>query len=169
LDRTNDYTRQLDQFTEHAAVLIGQIKDREALLKDIINSSGEEIRNAYVREARDLVDRIAERRLAEAEKEEATPGALLMKGVAGALAVIATRKSPESQLARDFQEPAIQSYRMDETIKKRIIEVSAVLKRRIKEETSAMELGDFLKSLKGGKAMHKSLNAMFGEELDRFP
>jgi hypothetical protein len=58
---------------------------------------------------------------------------------------------------------------MDETIKKRIIEVCAVLKRRIKEEASAMELGDFLKSLKGGKAMHRSLNAMFGEELERLP
>lgn len=168
MDRTNDYTRQLDQFTEHAAVLIGQIKDREALLKDAMNSSGEEIRNAYVREARDLVDKIAERRLAGAEKEDATLGALLVKGIAGAL-VIATRKAPESQLARDFQEPAIQSYRMDETIKRRIIEVCAVLKRRIKEEASAMELGDFLKSLKGGKAMHKSLNTMFKEELAKLP
>jgi hypothetical protein len=53
--------------------------------------------------------------------------------------------------------------------KRKIRQASEIVKKRVQDQTLSMKLEDFMKSMKGGKAMHRSLNAMFREEPDRLP
>jgi hypothetical protein len=64
---------------------------------------------------------------------------------------------------------AFEGYKMDDVNKRRIRQASEILKSRAEDQALGMKLDEFMKSLKGGKHIRQSLNAMLREELRRLP
>jgi len=170
MDSTEAYVNKLIRLKQDAAKVLDAIKDEdsETVLENAVNSACEEIRTTYIREAKTLTDEIAQRKLRELDRESSKLGPMIVTAAYGAIAGLLASKAGESESARRFVKPAIEAYQMDETTKTRIIQSSESAKNRVQEQALSMKLEDFMKSLKGGKALHKSLKA-FREELDRLP
>jgi hypothetical protein len=82
------------------------------------------------------------------------------------LGVLASKAS-ESETVRRFAKAAFEGYDMDEESKRKVREASKMLQRRVEDQTLSMKNEEFIKSLKGGSAFAKSLNAQFRKELER--
>ncbi len=62
---------------------------------------------------------------------------------------------------------ALEGYDMDEAGRRKVRIASKRMKRRVEAQILNMNGEEFMKSLKGGRALDKSLNRQFREELER--
>jgi hypothetical protein len=83
------------------------------------------------------------------------------------LGAVLASKASESESARRLAKAAFKGYDMDEAVKRKVKRASKMLKQRVEDQTLNMNAEEFMKSLKGGRALGKSLNRQFREELKR--
>jgi hypothetical protein len=169
LDKTAAYINELNNLRKDAANSIDAMKDSETLLEDVMKSACEEIRRVYVKEAKNLIDAIAQRKVDEIRRQESRLGPMAVKEAFGLLAGILNRRARESESMRGFAEAAFEGYKMDDINKRKMRQASEIVKSRVEDQAPSMKLDEFMKSLKGGKDIRQSLNAMLREELRRLP
>ncbi|MGA2785637.1 MAG: hypothetical protein ABSF09_13150 [Candidatus Bathyarchaeia archaeon] len=161
------YFNELNRLKETATNLIGTMKNSEALLENLVKSACEEIKRVYVEEAKNRIDRIAEQKLDEIESEQSSLGGWVVKQAFGVLGVGLASKAEESESARKLSKAALEGYDMDEASRRKVGIASKTLKQRVEDQIMSMNGEEFMKSLKGGRALDKSLNRQFKEELER--
>jgi hypothetical protein len=169
LDKTAAYINELNNLRKDAANSIDAMKDSETLLEDMMKSACEEIRRVYVKEAKNLIDAITQRKLDEIKRQESRLGPMLVKDGFGLLAGALNRRTGENESMRGLAEAAFEGYNLDDVNKRKIRQASEILKSRVEDQALGMKLDEFMKSLKGGKHIRPSLNAMLREELRRLP
>jgi hypothetical protein len=167
LDKTAAYINELNNLRKDAANSIDAMKDSETLLGDVMKSACEEIRRVYVKEAKNLIDAIAQRKVDEIRREQSRLGQIGMKGAYWGLAGILNRIAREHESIRGIAEDASEGAEMDDINKRRIRQASEIVKSRVEDQAPSMKLDEFMKSLKGGKEIRQSLNVMLREELRR--
>ena len=166
MDRTEAYANELNRLKQDAAKLVEAIKgkDSEILVENAVNLAFEEMRTIYIREAESLIDAIAQRKVHEIESEESR---LPRKGVKGAYAVLAgwlARRAEQDDSLRELAEGASEGYSLDDTEKTKIRQACEIVKERVRDQALSVKPEDFMKSVRGRKALLESLNAMFKEE-----
>jgi len=161
------YFNELNHLRETATNLIGTMKNSEALLENLVKSACEEIKRVYVEEAKNRIDAIAEQKLDKIKSEQSNLGGWVVKQAFGVLGVGLASKARESESARTLAKAALEGYDMDEVSKTKVWIASKTLKQRVEDQILNMNGEEFMKSLKGGRALDKSLNRQFKEELER--
>ncbi len=165
MDKTAAYINELNNLRKDAANSIDAMKDSETLLEDVIKSACEEIRRVYVKEARNLIDAIAQRKVDQIRRQQSRLGQMVVKHGFGVSAGILNHAAEENESMRGYAEAAFEGYEMDDIDKRRIRQASEIVKSRLEDQAPNMELDEFMKSLKGGKDIRRSLNVMLREEL----
>lgn len=165
MDKTEEYANQLVRLKAETTDIIDGIKDSETLLENAMNSACEQIRRAYISEAKKLLDAMTQRRLEQVEREESRLGPTLVKDAIGIIGTILAKKAEKSELARELAQDAFEGYQMDDVKKVKIKEASDRAKRRFEEQALSLRRDELMKSLRGGRALRKSLTSIFREEL----
>lgn len=169
MDRTETYTNELNRLKQDAAKLVDAIKgkDSEILVENAVKSGCEEMRTIYIREAESLIDSIAQRKVHEIESEES---GLLRTGVKGGYALLAgwlAGRAEQDDSLRELAEGGSEGYRLDDTEKTKIRQACEIVKKRVRDQALSLRPEEFMKSVRGGKGIRQSLNAMLREELLR--
>jgi len=165
MGRIEEYNRVLERATEEARTIIDRISDSETQLEDAIASTCEEIKRTYIEEAKRLIDRIAQEKLDEIEREESQIPRTLIKWGIGWLGSKLSEKAQENESALRFAHSAYKGYGMDELHRMMIRHASAMAKQKVEDQVLNMKRNEFASSLKGGEAMRESVNAIFQGEL----
>jgi hypothetical protein len=169
MDRTEAYVNELNRLKQDAAKLVDAIKgkDSEILVENAVKLACEEMRTIYIREAESLIDAIAQRKVHEIESEESRLGPMAVKEAFGVLAGELARRAEQDDSLRGLAEGASEGYRLDDTEKTKIGQAREIVKERVRDQALSARPDDFMKSVRGRKALRESLNAMFREELAR--
>ena len=167
MDRIKEYVNELNGLKTEATNLINGIKDSEGFLETAIDSIREEMKRTYIQEGKRIIDEVAERELNKIEKEESRLGPQIVKTALGALSTILAQKTEESELARTLYKPVLNSYELDKTSKRQVKQAAEIAKHRLEEHVLNMKGEEFMKSLKGERAMHKLLHTMLRMELNK--
>jgi hypothetical protein len=168
MDRTEAYVNELNRLKQDAAKLVDAIKgkDSEILVENAVKLAFEEMRTIYIREAESLIDAIAQRKVHEIESEES---GLLRTGVKGAYAGLAgwlAGRAERDDSLREIAEGVSEGSSSDDTEKAKIRQACEIVKERVRDQALSVKPEDFMKSVRGRKALLESLNAMFKEERD---
>ncbi|MGA3193355.1 MAG: hypothetical protein ABSD73_12790 [Candidatus Bathyarchaeia archaeon] len=168
MNRTGAYVNELNRLKQDAAKLVDAIKEKnsEILVENAVKLAFEEIRTMYIREAESLIDAIAQRKVHEIESEESRLGPMAVKGFFGILARELGRRAEQDDSLREPAEAASEGYRLDDTEKTKIRQTREIVKERVRGQALSVKPEDFMKSVRGRKALLESLNAMFKEERD---
>ena len=166
MDRTEAYANELNRLKQDAAKSVDAIKeqDSEILVENAVKSACEEMRTIYIREAESLIDAIAQRKVHEIESEESRLLRWGVKAVYAGLAGWLARRAGQDDSLRELAEGASEGYRLDDTEKAKIRETCEIVKERVRDQALSVKPEDFMKSVRGRKALLESLNAMFKEE-----
>jgi len=168
MDRTEAYANELNRLKQDAAKLVDAIKEKESeiLVENAVKLAFEEMRTIYIREAESLIDAIAQRKVHEIESVESR---LPRRGVKLAYAVLAgwlASRAERDDSLRELAEGASEGYSLDDTEKTKIRQAYEIVKERVRDQALSVKPKDFMKSVRGRKALLESLNAMFKEERD---
>ena len=125
------------------------------------------MKRTYIREGKRIIDEVAERELNKTEKQESRLCPQIVKTMLGALSAIFAQKTEESELARTLYKPVLSGYELDETSKRQVKQATERAKYRLEEHVFNMKGEEFMKSLKGERAMHELLDTMLREELNK--
>jgi len=169
MDRTEAYVNELNRLKQDATKLVDAIKekDSEILVENAVKSACEEMRTICIREAESLIDAIEHRKVHQIESEESRLGPMVVKAFYGVLAGKLTNRAEQDDSLRGLAKAASEGYRLDDTEKTKIRQASEIVKRRIRDQALSVKPEEFMKSVRGRKALRESLNVMFTEELAR--
>ena len=167
MDRIKEYVNELNGLKTEATNLINGIKDSESILENAMNSVCEEIKRTYIREAMKLIDAIAQHKIHRIEREWSRIWPTLVQKGWGIVSTAIAFKAEESEWALRLAKPAFKGYHEEETKKTSFKYISEIVKQRIEDQISSMGREEFMKSLKGERAMRKLLHMMLREELNR--
>ena len=162
-----EHINRLNRLEVDAVSSINLIKDSEGFLEEAIDSIREEMKRTYIEEGKRIIDEVTERELNKIEKEESRLGPQIVKTTLGALSTILAQETEKNELARTLYKPVLSGYELDETSKRQVKQVAERAKHRLEERVFNMKGEEFMKSLKGERAMHKLLDTMLREELNR--